>query len=48
MYVYPETIPVEDYLLPQKKFFDNYKKMSTPEPVPRHFREFSYTSSKDC
>ena len=36
MYVNPDSIPVEDYFPETKTFFDKYKKMSTPGPVPTH------------
>ena len=36
IYVYPDTMPVEDHFPATKIFFVNYKKMSTPEPFPKH------------
>ena len=42
MYVDPETIPVEDHFTATKTFVDNYKKISTPRIVPKHWLVFSY------
>ena len=36
MYVDTEIIPVEDYFSATDKNLKNYKKMSTPGPVPKH------------
>ena len=42
MYVYPETMTVEEYFPATKVFFENYKKISTAVPVPKHWLGFSY------
>ena len=47
MYVDPETIPVVDYFPATKTFFENYKKMSTPGSVPKHWIRFSYIFLED-
>ena len=47
MYVYPQTMPVEDNFTATKKIVVNYKKMSTPGLVPRHCLGFSYIRSED-
>ena len=47
MYVDPETTLVEDYFLDTKIFVENYKKMPTPGPVPKHWLGLSYISSED-
>ena len=45
MYVDLEAMPVE-YPFPATKYFvGNYKKMSTPRPVPKHWIGFSYICS---
>ena len=41
-YVDPETISEEDYFIATKHFVENYKKVSTPVPVPKHWLRFSY------
>ena len=41
MYVDNETIPVEEHFTATKKCVVNYKKMSTPGPIPRHWLVFS-------
>ena len=41
MYVESKTMPVEDQFLATKTFFDNYKKISTKGPVPKHWLGFS-------
>ena len=46
MYVDTETIPVEDYFTATKEIVENYKKISTPGPVPKHWLVFSYISSE--
>ena len=46
MYVDPDTIPVDDHLPYTKTVFVNYKKMSTPGPVPKHWLVFSYICSE--
>ena len=46
MYVYPEKIPEEEYFTDTKFFPGNYKKTSTPVPVPNHWLEFSYIRSE--
>ena len=35
MDVDPETIPEQEYFSATKIIFENYKKMSTPGPVPK-------------
>ena len=47
MYVYSETMSVEDYFPATKTFVEKYNKMSTPGMVPKHYLGFSYTSSED-
>ena len=47
VYVYPEKMPVEDHFYDTKPFVVNYKKMSTPVPVPKHWLVFSYIYSED-
>ena len=47
MYVDPQTIPAGDHFPSTKLFFVNYKKISTPGPVPKHRLGFSYIRSKD-
>ena len=37
MYVDTKTIPVEDYFPATKIFCNNYIKVSTPGPVPKHW-----------
>ena len=46
VYVYPETISEEYYFLATKNL-ENYKKISDPGPVPKHWLGFSYIRSKD-
>ena len=46
MYVDPETIPVEYHFTVTKTFVDNYKKISTPGPVTKHWLGFIYIRSK--
>ena len=46
MYVYPEIMTEENYFSATKKFVSNYKKMSTPGPVPKHWLGFSYICSE--
>ena len=36
MYAYPETMAEEEYFPATKIFVENYKKMSTPGPIPKH------------
>ena len=46
IYVNSDTMPVEEFF--QLQFFvENYKKFSTPVPVPKHCLLFSYTCSED-
>ena len=45
MYVDTQTIPVEEHLT-ATIFFVNYKKMSTPEQVPKNCLGFSYIHSE--
>ena len=47
MYDDPDTIPVEDYFPVTKTFVVNYKIMSTPVPVPKHWIGFSHIGSED-
>ena len=47
MYVYPQIMPVGDHFLDTKPFIVNYKKMSTPVPVARHWLVFSYICLED-
>ena len=47
MYVYPDTMPVEDHFTATKTFVVNYKKMSTQGPVPKHWLGQSYIRSED-
>ena len=42
MYVDFETITVEEYFSAKKTFVKNYRKISTPGPVPKHCPGFSY------
>ena len=46
MYVDPETVTMEDHFPATKSFFMNYKKISTPVTVPKHWLGFSYIRSK--
>ena len=46
MYVDTETIPVKDYFPSAKNIDDNYKKVSTLGPVPKHYLAFSYIGSE--
>ena len=46
MYVDPKTMPVEDCFPATKIFVDEYKKMSTQGPVPKHWIGFSYIHSE--
>ena len=46
MYVFPDTIPVEDYFPATKTFFGKYKKISTPESVPKPWIVFSFIHSE--
>ena len=46
MYVDPEKASVEDHF-PATIFFVNYKKMSTPGTVPKHWLRFSYIHLED-
>ena len=47
MYVDPQTMSVEDLFPDTKTFVVNYKKISTPEPVPKHLMGCSYTCTED-
>ena len=38
---------MEDHFTVIKKFFDKYKKISTPGPVPQNWLGFSHIHSKD-
>ena len=42
MYVGPQTMPVEEHFPTTKTCDVNYKKMSTPGPVPKYWLGFSY------
>ena len=46
MYVYSETMSVGDYFSATKIFVDNYRKISTPGPVPKHCLGFSCIRSE--
>ena len=46
MYVDPQKMPFEGHF-PSTIFFENYKKMSTPVPVIKHWLVFSYIRSED-
>ena len=37
MYVDTETMPAENHFTATKTFVENYKKMSTPGPVPKYW-----------
>ena len=41
MYVDPQTMPTEDHFPAIKSFVVNYKKISTPGPIPKHWIVFS-------
>ena len=45
VYVYPETMVEEEYFPATKNIVENYNKMSTPGPVPKHWLVFSYICS---
>ena len=47
MYGDPETIILEEYFLPTKKFVVNYNNMSNPGPVPKHWLGYSCTRLED-
>ena len=47
MHIDTKTIQVEGYFLDTKTFFDNYKKISSPGPGPKHWIIFSYINSED-
>ena len=47
MYVDPEKKQVEDNFPAIKKYVENYKKMSTLGPVPKHWLGFNYICSED-
>ena len=47
VYVDPDTMAEEDYFTATKIFSENYNKISTPLPVPKHWSGFSYMRSKD-
>ena len=47
MHVDYEKMSVEDHFTATEMFVDNYKKMSTTGPVPKHWLGFSYISSED-
>ena len=47
MYVDLETILVEEYFPDTKTFVKNYKKISTPGPVPKYWLGFSHIRSED-
>ena len=46
MYVYPDTIPAEDYYPATKVLVENYKKISATGKFPKHWLVFSQTLSK--
>ena len=46
MYVDTEIIPAKEIFTATKNFVVNYKKMSTPGPIPKYWLGFSYTSSE--
>ena len=48
IYVYPQTMPVEDNFPDTKTCVGNYNKMSTPWIVPKHWLGFSYIRLEDC
>ena len=45
MYVDPKKIPLEKNVTATKTFVVNYKKMSTPGPVPKQWLVFSHIRS---
>ena len=47
VYLGTETIPVEDYFPATKTFVENYKKISTPGPVPKYWIGSTYICSED-
>ena len=47
MYVYPDTIPLWGHFTATKTFVVNYKKMSTPGSVPKHWLGLNYICSED-
>ena len=47
MYANPETMPGEDYFPATTTFVNNYNKISSPRPVPKHWLGFSYIRSED-
>ena len=47
MYVYPQTMSVEDHFIATKTFFVKYREISTPGPVPKHWLRFSCIRSED-
>ena len=47
IYVDVQTIPLEDHFTAKKAFVLNYKKISTPGSVPKHWLGFSYIRSED-
>ena len=47
VYVDIDTITVEDHFPSTKTFLENYKKMSTPGPVPKCWLGFSYIRFKN-
>ena len=45
MYVDSEEMPVDDHFSPTITFVENYRKIWTPGPVPKHWLGFSYMRS---
>ena len=46
MYVDTDTITEEEYFSSTRNIFENYKKMSTPGPVPKYWILFCYIFQK--
>ena len=46
LYVDPDTMEEEDYFLATKISAENYNKISTLVPVPKHWIGFSYIHSE--
>ena len=47
MYVNPETNSEKEYIPDTKTFVENYNKISTPGPAPKHWLGFSYIRSSE-
>ena len=47
VYVDPKTMPVEENFNATKTFVGNYRKISTPGPVPKYWIGFSYICLED-